>query len=204
MIDARKMRVCANAAFLVAVLKQYLQITVCVIATVSITFLPLRLYARWRSFKRIFWDDFFVIIASVLLLTMTTLSFIFAETMDKLNEIGSGRLWPPPPNFPKLATQSGRTSLAGMLIFTTSLWTVKVSFLLFFRRLRVIEIRNLRLQWWIVTIFTMLCYLANFPHIEYICFVGTFEELMVHKCDKLLFTMRFNCGLDVVTDVASR
>lgn len=145
-----------------------------------------------------------MIIAWGLLLTITTLCTVYAETMYKIIDIGSGRLYPPPPDFPTLAVQSGRSSLAGMLAFTTSLWAVKISFMLFFWRLGVAKVHKLRLHWWVVMVLTVLCYLANFPHIEYLCFVGSYEELMVHQCDTLLFTMRFNCALDIITDFLSQ
>lgn len=148
-----------------------------------------------------------MIFAWALMLAVTIVTQVFADAMYKVSDILSGRVLPSP-QFSIWSTQTGRAGLAIIILSITSLWAIKISFLVFFKRLGTEKIRSLRIHWWIVTILTILTYFANFPHIEYVCMVGSFEELVAYQCHirkrTTFFSMRFNCALDIVTDLLSK
>jgi hypothetical protein len=98
-------------------------------------------------------------------------------------------------------------NISYMLMYT-SLWSVKLSFLLFFYRLGPQLIRGIKWHWWGVTAFTLAAYAATFATYPYMCSFGTYEQVMTPYCtaeQSLSFVnLKVNVGLDVVTDVLSR
>jgi hypothetical protein len=95
-----------------------------------------------------------------------------------------------------------------MLLYTC-LWCIKLGFLIFFWRLGVDSIRQVRWYWWGVLVVTSLSYAACFPSLPYTCGFGaetTEEGMFCSERDKYLFELsqRVNCGLDVGTDVLSK
>ncbi|KAJ4346702.1 uncharacterized protein N0V89_010634 [Didymosphaeria variabile] len=91
------------------------------------------------------------------------------------------------------------------MLMYTSLWCVKLSFLLFFYRLGPRLIQGMKWHWWGVAIFTMLAYGATFATYPYMCSFGTYEQIMQPYCtaeQTLSFVnMKVNVVLDVVTDI---
>lgn len=112
-----------------------------------------------------------------------------------------------PPNIMDLVKRMARGSVVSYMIMYTCLWCIKLGFLLFFYRLGVKTIRNLRWHWWSVLAFTVLCYFGCFPSLPYYCSFGDDEAMQSDYCfaeQNLSFiSMKVNCALDVLTDVLS-
>ena len=119
----------------------------------------------------------------------------------------SGLLWPPPKDFVVHTERFYVGQLIILISFYTSLYTVKLSFMLFFKRLE----RNVHRQeyiWWPVLLFTMATYFVCIGDIQYKCLVRPFEELIAtcptsENIEFRLITLKFNCAMDVLTDVLS-
>lgn len=62
------------------------------------------------------------------------------------------------------------------ILFYSCLWTVKLSFLIFFRRLFT-HFRGHRIWWWCVLIFTILTWVACIADIHYECSLGSSETI---------------------------
>ena len=94
------------------------------------------------------------------------------------------------------------------MLMYTSLWLVKLSFLLFFYRLGPRLISEMRCHWWAVAIFTLLAYGATFTTYPYMCSFGSLEQVRSPYCmaqqNKSFVNMKVNTALDVITDVASK
>ncbi|KAF1960847.1 hypothetical protein CC80DRAFT_590173 [Byssothecium circinans] len=116
--------------------------------------LCLRLYARYQRFKRLYWDDFFVILAWILLVPLAaqaTVSYSNPATLDS----GQGNLFLSRP-----VTQS---------LSYTALWCIKLSFLIFFRRIGACALPKLKRYFTAVLCITILAYCSIWTINPYGC-----------------------------------
>lgn len=183
--------------------------TIWALTTLSLLFLPARLYARWTSFHRFYWDDFFVLFAWILSLSITASCTAYNNATYEVMYLGSDQLFSGfPSNVEIIAMQFSRLFAIVPMIFYTGLWAVKFAFLLFFRRLGTQAVSSLRWLWWVVTGVTGVCYFACFASLPYKCSLVSYEVLMSPGCSAkqgLAFTsMKVNCVLDVFTDCLSK
>lgn len=127
--------------------------------------------------------------------------------MYQLLAVTNGQLWPPPTNFGKDTEKFAKGSLVVFVFFYTSLLAVKVSFLLFFKRLGQ-NVRWQKFLWWCVLAFTVTTYLVSIGIIPYRCLAVGIEELL-SQCSSewdanfRQITIKFNAAMDVLTDVMS-
>ncbi|KAF2705459.1 hypothetical protein K504DRAFT_414361 [Pleomassaria siparia CBS 279.74] len=173
------------------------------LTVLSFLFLPARLYARWSSFFRFYWDDFFVVFAWVLSLAITASCTALNSVTFEIMLIGSGRM-EYPTNLKAIVMQFSRLFSIVPMVFYTGLWAIKIAFLLFFRRLGTQAVWSLRRHWWVVCGITVVSYFACFASLSYRCCLVSYEVLVSPECSatqRSSFTsMKVNCVLDVFTD----
>ena len=95
---------------------------------------------------------------------------------DKLYEtmgVSAGLLFPPATLASDTETYL-RASIPVFILFYSSLWFIKLSFLVFFRRLGC-KVRQQRFHWWIVFGFTATTWIISIGTVDYPCLSGTFE-----------------------------
>ena len=121
--------------------------------------------------------------------------------------VNSGRLWPPPADFETDSEMYFRKSLAVQVCFSTGLWAVKFSFLLFFRRLGQ-NVARQQVLWWCVFVFTVAVYIVSIGDVPYACYADSFDRLMQNcgtesaaRHQRVIFWV--NCILDIVSDYLS-
>jgi hypothetical protein len=162
-----------------------------------------------RCFGRLQLDDFFAGFAWILLLTTAILWTVIMDKVYYMKYVLSGML--PPTDIPRLFDAIRvylHGSLAVLMMFYMGLWTIKINFLIFFKRLGY-QINYFRIYWWCVTIFTVIAGAACLGNIQYSCLAVTVEE-SVAKCSTPSavryqdITLKVNCALDVLTDVLSK
>ncbi|KAL8889133.1 MAG: hypothetical protein Q9192_006063 [Flavoplaca navasiana] len=86
----------------------------------------------------------------------------FVIGQDALYEniaVSSGQLYPPPPDFSRRTEGYLRRSVAVIIFFFTGLWSIKLAFLLFFKRLGQ-DVRHQDKVWWVVLSITIATYVA--------------------------------------------
>ncbi|PSN71564.1 hypothetical protein BS50DRAFT_570891 [Corynespora cassiicola Philippines] len=172
------------------------------LTVLSLLFLPARLYARWKSFRRFFWDDFFVVFAGVISLAITAACTALNSVTYEVMDIGSGKK-KFPPNVKIITMQFTRLFVVVPMLLYTGLWCVKLAFLLFFRRLGVRSVTSLCRLWWVVFVVTVVCYFVCYATLPYRCSLISFQVVISEECmtQGLSFTsMKVNCALDVLTD----
>lgn len=172
---------------------------------VSFLFLVMRLTARYKTFKRLYFDDGFVIFSWFLALFTAIIWQIVARFMYQFMAITSGQLWPPPTNFVNDTERYYKGSVVVLIFFYTSLWAVKISFLFFFKRLGQ-NVRWQKILWWCVLAFTVATYFVCIGDIQYSCLAAPLGEIISHcSSDRdvnfQLVTLKFNAAIDVLTDV---
>ena len=175
---------------------------------ISFCFVCIRVFIRARKFKRLYWDDVLVVLAWILSLITAIDWQIVSGYMYQFMLVTSGRLWPPPTNLVRDTEAYYKGSMVVLAFFYGSLWAIKGAFLIFFRRL-IRDLRSLTIHWWIVTVFTALSFAACFADTQYWCLVAPLEQIIArcsteHDIYWELFTLKFNCSLDVVTDFMSK
>jgi hypothetical protein len=171
-------------------------------------FVVIRLIARFKSFKRLYWDDALVIFAWILSLLTAVDWQIVSQYMFQFTAFTSGQLWPPPATLIDDTEKYYKGSMVVLAFFYGCLWSVKFAFLVFFRRLGR-DVTFLRIQWWIVTVFTGLSLCACFADTQYWCLVAPLMKIIercnsYHSITMSLLTLKLNCALDVITDCLSK
>lgn len=128
------------------------------------------------TFHRLFVDDFLVIIAWLLMLSGAIICQIESDSMYKFVSIMAG-IEPLTeaflPHFLLFMRRNGTLQM----IFYTAIWSVKVSFLIFFHRLSF-QVQKLRIWWIIVVCVTVAFYLVSVGNMKYKCFWGEPEYII--------------------------
>lgn len=136
----------------------------------------MRIYVRIRSFRRLFWDDALVLVAWLMLLANAIIWQRAKTGLYLLLNVQSGRV-PPPANFNEEVGEYLHLSLVVLILFYSSLWCIKLSFLVFFKRLG----RNVRRQktiWWSVLAVVVASYFSVIGTVQYHCLIPSFEEIL--------------------------
>ncbi|KAI1451241.1 hypothetical protein F4805DRAFT_452121 [Annulohypoxylon moriforme] len=95
-------------------------------------------------------------------------------------------------------------SLIAELFFYTGLLFIKLSFLLFFRRLGQ-GINFFRRVWWPVLFVTLASYFSSVGDVDYKCLVGPLETIL-QECNTassihfVIITLQVNCAFDILSD----
>lgn len=157
-----------------------------------------------KAFHRFYADDVFVLLSWLLLLATAIMWQFVSQYWYQIQEVASGHLYPPPATYTADSERYLRMSVPIIAFFYTGLWSVKLSFLLFFRRLGN-KVRGQKLHWWIVTAFTLATWCTCIATIHYNCLVSPFMKIRV-SCSGFgainfqRITLKFNCAMDVLTD----
>lgn len=178
--------------------------------TVSFLFIAFRAYVRWKSFRRYYWDDFFVLFAWILILATAIMWHLVAAYMFQMNYESSGQI--PLVQAPNLIPDTElylRVSVAVIVFFYTSLWAVKFSFLIFSRKLTAgTYIKFQIIQWWFVFWFTLATWFVCLGNVEYHCLAAPLIDIAKHCSSNYevrfrRFRIIFTCIMDVLTDMMS-
>ncbi|KAF2646944.1 hypothetical protein P280DRAFT_513085 [Massarina eburnea CBS 473.64] len=173
----------------------------------SFIFLPIRFWTRWRAFQRFYWDDALTVLAWLLAVGLGGIAcwmkegtYIVMEALQQAGDVSKVEgidYW--------MVRRLALGSVLSFLVFYPLLWSIKLSFLLFFYRLGVKSIPKLNWHWWIVTGITIFAFIACYPPLPYHCTLGGMDAYRSDYCNdqqNLSFlSMKVNCGMDVASDV---
>lgn len=115
----------------------------------------IRLYVS----KRLFIDDLLVYVALMLLVVMGILYTLINETIFEIDMVGMGEMLPPP-GFEDNVGFFLRAQFAIIVIFWTTLWAVKLSLLMYYKKLFSGLPGHEQRVWWAVTVFAVLSYIG--------------------------------------------
>ena len=122
-------------------------------------FTILKTTVRLYVSRRIFIDDFLVYIALTILIIMGVLYTLINNIIFELVLVEGGILQPSP----DFATQAAfflKVQFAIIVLFWTTLWAVKFSFLMYYKKLFIGLPGHMQKFWWAVSIFALLAYLG--------------------------------------------
>ena len=130
-----------------------------------------------KAFGRLFIDDALVFLAWLMLLTNTILWQVGRVALYQNIAVSTGKL-NPPPNFETETKRYLRNTVVIIIFFYSSLWAIKLSFLIFFKRLGQ-KVSRQRVLWWIVAVIVAASWFAVLGTIEYKCLLGSFTFLEI-------------------------
>lgn len=142
----------------------------------SLCFLAFRLCVKLRAFRKLYVDDYLVVLAWLIKLTTSILWQIKLPAMYEQYAVQSGQK-PITPGFFERDAVFLRYIVPLNILFYSCLWAVKISFLVFFRRLGS-NVRNQKIWWWFVLILTILAWVACIADIRYQCALGSIEHIL--------------------------
>ncbi|KAF3055562.1 hypothetical protein GL218_06896 [Daldinia childiae] len=177
------------------------------LVTVSGITLGCRLFSRFQGPHRLFWDDGLVIFPWVLSLAVAALWQWAATDMYYIMNVQAALDVYNPNTYMVSLRNWLNASLIAELFFYTALFSIKLSFLLFFRRLGS-GIAHFKYIWWPVLIVTSGSYSSAVGNVDYKCLVGTIEQItgvcqQEHEIAFTSATLKANAALDVFTDFMS-
>lgn len=169
-------------------------------------FVAFRTCVRVRQFHRLFIDDAFILTAWMMVFATTVMWHHFAEAMFINNAVSRG-VQLPPIDFVERSETFLKGSAAIICLFYSTLWSVKLSFLFFFRRLYV-NVGSWMRYWWVILAITVATWAACIGNIEYKCLISSLNYLVLHCNGERSrrfqrTTLIVNCVLDLFTDVLS-
>ncbi|KAJ5590050.1 hypothetical protein N7450_004022 [Penicillium hetheringtonii] len=170
----------------------------------SFFFVLFRVYVQISSFRRLFLDDFLVIFAWVIILSAAVIWHVEHKALYELYAISSGTK-PFDFGFLPRFNEFMRLLAPLQILFYSSLWCVKFSFLVFFYRL-CSRIKAFRIWWYVVLFCTAAVYIASVGDIEYKCSFGGINYIL-EQCSQLKHihyenrSFWANCAGDVLTDL---
>lgn len=169
--------------------------------------LACRLVSRFRGPCRLFWDDAFAIFAFVLVLITAAVWQWGAPEMYYVLNVQAGVEPYVEEQFLPRMRRWLLASLVAELFFYTSLISIKLAFLFFFRRLGA-SIQYFHWVWWPVLVVSIGNYLGSIGNVDYKCLVGSVETVL-KECNTtssinfIITTLKANCALDVLSDFMS-
>lgn len=137
---------------------------------IAAAFFASRIYIRIITFRKLFMDDLLALLAWLMFFVSTILWQLYAKYLYQNLAVSSGQLFPPPPSFENDTITYLKATVAVIIFFYSSLWMVKFSFLVLFRRLGS-KVKGQTIHWWIVTAITVASWIATFGTLEYPCLV---------------------------------
>ena len=117
-----------------------------------------------------------VLLACLFLMTNTLIWQFGKDDLYETIAVASGQLYPPPADLANHATSYLRKSVAVIAFFYSGLWAIKLSFMLFFRRLGQ-NVTGQKYLWWTILVIVVASWLASLGTIHYRCLTGSFEYI---------------------------
>ena len=135
---------------------------------VSFVFLLFRFYVRLKIFRRLHIEDPFVLAAWLMNLVNAAVWQKNAKSLYLVIAVESGQIPRPMPEHFSYVYTVLHSFFASYLLFYTALWSIKLSFLFFFRNLGN-GIRRQRIFWYWVLAYTIASYITCLCMIDYKC-----------------------------------
>lgn len=156
---------------------------------ISLCFLLFRLFVRLNAFQHLYSDDYIIIAAWVMKLVTDILWQINVPILYEYFAIVAGKK-PLDVSFVNKSTTLLRTAMILNIHFYSTLWLVKLSILMFFRRLGS-KVKGQKIWWWCILVFTVLAWVACIADIRYKCYLNSLEVIICEFFPTRSWTLKF-------------
>lgn len=146
---------------------------------VSLFFVIFRIAVRIKYFQKVWADDILILAAWVMLLATASLYQSQAKSLYAQYPLVTGQIESTPERLAKETTLL-RVEVAEFYLLYSTLWSVKLSVLLFFRRIfnEGQSVRYLELWWYFITGFTVVSWVACLGTIPYNCLLKSLPHIL--------------------------
>ena len=144
---------------------------------IAACFFLFQIYVRIKTFSRLFADDALVLVAWLMLLASAIIWQFNKDVLYMTLAISAGALSTVPENFPAEMQRYLRHSIAAFVFFYSGIWSIKLSFLIFFRQLGS-HFWGQKILWWSIFGVTIATYFVSLGTIHYHCFNSSFQHIM--------------------------
>lgn len=145
----------------------------------SFIFVVFRVYAQITAFRRLFLDDFLVVLSWIIILTAVVIWQILGKILYELYAISAGTKPFTLEFLPRYYTFM-RFNAPFEILFYSALWCVKFSFMALFYRISA-KVKSLRIWWFVVLFCTASVFIASVADIEYKCSFGGGQDYIISK-----------------------
>ncbi|KAI0470472.1 hypothetical protein GGR56DRAFT_683861 [Xylariaceae sp. FL0804] len=163
----------------------------------------IRAYIRWVCFRRLFLEDYLMVVSLVLHCAEAVIVQIYVQYAFDVVDVEHGELALFGPNLSKGLAAYGacvNITIVGVLL-------IKLNFLLFFRRLGA-QLFKFNMFWWGVTVFTVASSVVQIGMETFGCFFGGVEYIFFsgHCTDsaatsRIFFNAIFSATVDAFSDL---
>lgn len=129
---------------------------------------------RWKVFRKFFIDDAFVVLAYLLLLAFACYWQVRLKSFYIVLEVAAGHELPGP-DFIHHFYHFLRVHIFATITYGCSLWSVKLAFLFFFKRLGH-NIRYQYITWWIVFSWNIVAFIIFLALTNWRCITDSPEK----------------------------
>lgn len=154
---------------------KWLQATAWAATALSFLFLVFRLVVRVQSFHKLQSDDWLVIGAWLMLLVFSITWQVEIYFLHWMHDVLNGKTLPTEA-FYKQYTTFLPFIVAWSYLYYSSIWAVKLSFLIFFRRLGS-KVKSQQIWWRVVLLLTVGAWIACVADIDYKCTLGDLDVI---------------------------
>ncbi|MCJ1230794.1 hypothetical protein MMC12_007468 [Toensbergia leucococca] len=162
-----------------------------------------RMCIKISKFHRLFVDDVFFILAMIFLVAGTTMMFLTLPYNQTGQDVGAG-VEAPPPDINHQLDMDVKFQDTAVLLLNACIYSVKFSFLFFFRHL-LSRTKQLKVWWWCIFIFTIPCAIVCMCT-EFIACPAFGDRIMAvcvsnSALKRQLTDLYVTTGLDILTDL---
>ncbi|GFN18102.1 uncharacterized protein AtWU_07904 [Aspergillus tubingensis] len=176
--------------------------------TITFFFVLIRLLLQYLVDRKWHAHDVLILTAWVLSLANCIVWSVCYKQMFYITTLTTGSIDYSnlPKNIAAIEVRYLRGQLAGYLLSYTSLWSVKLSFIFFFRHLGN-RFRAQRILWWVVLAFVIACYGGTLGVLDYACEMASFED-SIEACASAYsiwyerVSLKVSTSMDIVSDAA--
>ncbi|RAK89893.1 hypothetical protein BO79DRAFT_253991 [Aspergillus costaricaensis CBS 115574] len=177
--------------------------------TITFFFVLIRLLLQYLVDRKWHTHDVLILMAWVLSLANCIVWSVCYKQMFYITTLTTGSIDYSnlPENIAAIEVRYLRGQLAGYLLSYTSLWSVKLSFIFFFRHLGN-RFRAQRILWWVVLAFVIACYGGTLGVLDYACEMASFED-SIEACASAYsiwyerVSLKVSTSMDIVSDAAT-
>ncbi|KAL8915920.1 MAG: hypothetical protein Q9172_006563 [Xanthocarpia lactea] len=154
---------------------------------VSAFFVVFRVFVRIKAFRRLWVDDALVLLAWLLLLAIAVIWQTQVEALYTQFKLTSQTILPTPEILDKQRIYF-RFLAASIVAFYTCLFAVKLSFLIFFRRLGA-KVKGQRTWWWIVLFFNIAAWITLIGSMGWPCMLKPLDYIFSRADSNLIMSI---------------
>ncbi|KAI9894310.1 MAG: hypothetical protein M1814_003066 [Vezdaea aestivalis] len=158
----------------------------------------IRIGIRLKQFGKLHADDYLVILAMILTIALKIVYHFGLISLLEVQDLTIRQMYGS--TYFKVGRRYMKLQLAGSYVYWTTIWTIKLSVLAFFKRLGN-NIKSMEILWWFTMVFTILSYIGSLISYQFFCHsFGILDCIAAKNIRLALLSFRFSTTVDIISD----